>query len=45
MAAGIVDPKMPNLGEDFVHFSKKFSITSLFETFCINTPYMTKLIT
>jgi len=37
-AFSIVGPKIPNLSQNFVHFSKKSSITRLFETFCTDTP-------
>jgi len=38
-AFSIVGPKITNLSQNFLHFSKKSSITRLFETFCIDTPY------
>jgi len=39
VAISIVGPKIPNLSQNFVNVSKKSSITRLFETFCIGTPY------
>jgi len=33
----VVGPKISNLSQNFVHFSKKSFSTRLFETFCINT--------
>jgi len=38
-AVSIVDPKIPNLSQDFVYFFKESFITCLFKTFCIYTPY------
>jgi len=35
----IADTKFKSLKKNFVHFSKKSSITRFIETFCIDTPY------
>jgi len=37
-AVSIVSPKIPNFSQNFVSFSKKSSITRLFEIFWIDTP-------